>query len=178
MDVIAYDPYIDPTKATNVGVEYTTNFDDILSCDIITIHTPKNEETIDMITAKEIEKMKDGVVLINCARGGLYNEDALYDGLKSGKVKFAGIDVFKKEPATDHKLLELDNICVTPHLGANTLESQYNIGTQAAQQAIEAAKGIAFPNAFNLPIKENEMPAFVKPYLELMQKIAFFSSAK
>jgi D-3-phosphoglycerate dehydrogenase len=176
MDVITYDPYIHANKATDLGVTYTENFEDILACDIITIHTPKNQETLDMINSEEIAKMNDGVVLINCARGGLYNESALYDGLKSGKVRFAGIDVFIKEPATDHPLLELDNICVSPHLGANTFESQYNIGTQAAQQAIEAAKGIAFRNAFNLPIDESTTPAFVKPYFETAQKIGFLAA--
>lgn len=175
MDVIAYDPYIHPSKATDVGVKYTTNFDEILACDIITIHTPKTKETIGMIGTSEIAKMKDGVVLINCARGGLYDEDALYDGLKSGKIRFAGIDVFNKEPAIDHKLLDLDNITVSPHLGANTYESQYNIGVEAAQQAIEAAKGIAYPNALNLPIDETKIPPFVKPFLEMVQKIGFLS---
>ncbi len=176
MDVVAYDPYIEPSKATDLGVEYTTDFDDILACDIITIHTPKTQETIGMIGEKEIAKMKDGVVLINCARGGLYDEEALYNGLKSGKIRFAGIDVFVKEPATDHPLLELDNVTVTPHLGANTHESQYKIATQAAQQALDAARGISYPNALNLPIRENEIPEFVKPYLELMQKIGFLAA--
>jgi D-3-phosphoglycerate dehydrogenase len=120
--------------------------------------------------------MKDGVVLINCARGGLYDEEALYDGLKSKKIRFAGIDVFNKEPAINHPLLELDNIVVSPHLGANTFESQYNIGTQAAIQAIEAAKGIAFPHAFNLPIDESSIPTFVKPFLELGQKVGFLAA--
>lgn len=173
MDVVTYDPYINPNKATDLGVEYTTNFDDILACDIITIHTPKNEETINMITKKEIDKMKDGVIIINCARGGLYNEDDLYDGLKSGKIAMAGIDVFNKEPATDNKLLDLDNIIVTAHLGANTVESQYKIATQAANNAIESARGIGYPHALNLPIDETKIPAFVKPYLELTQKMAF-----
>ncbi len=176
MDVVAYDPYIPASKATDLGVEYTENFDDILACDVITIHTPKNKETINIIDREEIAKMKEGVVLVNCARGGLYNEDALYDGLKSGKIRFAGIDVFVKEPATDNKLLDLDNIVVSPHLGANTYESQYNIGTQAAQQAIEAAKGIAYPNALNLPIDETKIPPFVKPFLELGQKVGFMAS--
>jgi len=176
MDVVAYDPYINSSKVTDLGMTYTENFEDILACDIITIHTPKNQETIDMIGEAEIAKMKDGVVLINCARGGLYNEDALYNGLTSGKVKFAGIDVFIKEPATDHPLLDLDNICVSPHLGANTRESQFNIATQAATQAIEAAKGIAYPHAFNLPIDESTIPAFVKPYLDLGQKIGFLAA--
>jgi D-3-phosphoglycerate dehydrogenase len=176
MEVIAYDPYIDPTKATDLDIAYTTNFDDILSCDIITIHTPKTEETIGMIGAEQIAKMKDGVILINCARGGLYDEDALVDGLKSGKIAMAGIDVFNKEPATDHPLLDLDNVTVTPHLGANTKESQRNIAIQAAENAISAAKGISYPNALNLPIKENELPDFVRPYLELVQKMGHMSA--
>jgi len=176
MDIIAYDPYIHPSKVTDLDMTYTKNFDDILACDVITIHTPKNKETIGIIGEEEIAKMKDGVVLVNCARGDLYNEDALYNGLKSGKIRFAGIDVFGKEPATDNKLLDLDNIVVSPHLGANTYESQYNIGTQAAENAIAAAKGIAYPNAMNLPIDESKIPSFVKPFLEMGQKIGFLAS--
>ncbi|NPA59139.1 MAG: phosphoglycerate dehydrogenase [Epsilonproteobacteria bacterium] len=176
MDIVAYDPYIHPSKVTDLDMTYTKNFDDILACDVITIHTPKNQETIGIINEKEIAKMKDGVVLVNCARGDLYNEDALYNGLKSGKIRFAGIDVFGKEPATDNKLLDLENIVVSPHLGANTYESQYNIGTQAAQNAIAAAKGIAYPNAMNLPIDESKIPSFVKPFLEMGQKIGFLES--
>ena len=176
MDVVAYDPYIDSTKATDIDIAYTKNFDDILSCDIITIHTPKNSETIGMIGKDEIGKMKDGVILINCARGGLFNEEALLEGLTSGKIASAGIDVFNKEPATNHPLLDLNNVTVTPHLGANTKESQRNIAIQAAENAIAAAKGIAYPNALNLPIKENELPDYVRPYLELIQKIGHMSA--
>ncbi len=176
MEVIAYDPYIDPKKATDLDIAYTENFEEILACDIITIHTPKTEETIGMIGREEIAKMKDGVILINCARGGLYDEEALVEGLKSGKIAMAGIDVFNKEPATDHPLLDLDNVTVTPHLGANTKESQRNIAVQAAENAIAAAKGIAYPNALNLPIKESELPDFVAPFLELAQKIGYMSA--
>jgi len=176
MEVIAYDPYIDSTKATNLDVKYTKKFDDILDCDIITIHTPKNEETINMISHEEIAKMKNGVILINCARGGLYNEEALLAGLTSGKIAMAGIDVFNKEPATSHPLLDLDNVTLTPHLGANTKESQKNIAIQAAEGAISAAKGVSYPNALNLPIKESELPAFLRPYLELIQKMGYMSA--
>jgi len=176
MDVLAYDPYVDASKASNLDIGYTKNFEDILACDIITIHTPKTEETIGMINTEEIAKMKEGVILINCARGGLYNEEALLEGLKSGKIAMAGIDVFNKEPATDHPLLDLDNVTVTPHLGANTKESQRNIATQAAENAIAAAKGISYPNALNLPIKENELPDFARPYLELIQKMGHLSA--
>ncbi len=176
MDVVTYDPYVPSTKATDLDIKYTNNFDDILSCDIITIHTPKNKETLDMIGEDEIAKMKDGVILINCARGGLYNEEALYNNLKSGKIAMAGIDVFIKEPATDHPLLDLPNITVTAHLGANTRESQRKISQQAAENAIESARGIAYPNALNLPIDESKIPAYVKPYIELTQKMAFLSA--
>jgi len=176
MEVITYDPYIDPSKATDLDIAYTENFEDILACDIITIHTPKTEETIGMIGREEIARMKDGVILINCARGGLYDEAALYEGLKSGKIAMAGIDVFDKEPAIDNPLLDLNNVTVTPHLGANTRESQRNIAVQAAENAIAAAKGIAYPNALNLPIRENELPDFVMPFLELTQKIGYMSA--
>ncbi len=176
MEVVAYDPYIDPSKAANLDISYTNNFDDILNCDIITVHTPKTEETRDIINEAEIAKMKDGVILINCARGGLYNEKALYEGLKSGKIAMAGIDVFDKEPAINNPLLDLDNITVTPHLGANTKESQRNIAIQSSENAVAAAKGIAYPNALNLPIKENELPDFLRPYLELAQKIGHFGA--
>jgi D-3-phosphoglycerate dehydrogenase len=173
MEVVTYDPYIPSSKATDLDVEYTTNFDDILACDIITIHTPKNSETINMIGEEEIARMKDGVILINCARGGLYNEEALFNNLKSGKIAMAGIDVFAKEPAADHPLLDLDNVTVTAHLGANTVESQYKIATQAANNAIKSARGVGYPHALNLPIDETKIPTFVKPYLELTQKMAF-----
>jgi D-3-phosphoglycerate dehydrogenase len=126
-----------------------------------------------MIGEDEIAKMKEGVILINCARGGLYNEDALYNNLKSGKIAMAGIDVFTSEPATNNKLLDLDNIIVTAHLGANTVESQLKISIQAANNAIESARGIGYPHALNLPIDESKIPSFVKPYLELSQKMAF-----
>ncbi|RDU64622.1 phosphoglycerate dehydrogenase [Helicobacter didelphidarum] len=174
MDVVTYDPYINPNKALDIGIRYTTNFDDILSCDIITIHTPKNKQTSNMITNKEIAKMKDGVILINCARGGLYNENDLYEGLKSKKIAWAGIDVFDKEPATNNKLLELENIYVTPHIGANTLESQEKIAIEAANAAISAARGSSFPNALNLPTKNQDIPDSIENYLELTQKLGYF----
>jgi D-3-phosphoglycerate dehydrogenase len=176
MNVVAFDPYISSSKVTDLGMTYTTNFDDILNCDLITIHTPKNKETLNMIGKEEIAKMRDGVILINCARGGLYNEDALVEGLKSGKVKFAGIDVFASEPATDHPLLDLDNVTVTPHLGANTKESQVKIATQAANNALDVARGISFPNAMNLPIKEGEVPSWAEPYFELTQRLSYVAS--
>lgn len=176
MNIVVYDPYIQSSKVTDLEMEYATNFADILACDFITIHTPKNKETTDIIGVDEIAKMKDGVRLVNCARGGLYNERALYDGIKSGKIAYAGVDVFSYEPATDHFLLDLDNICVTPHLGANTIESQEKIAIQAAENAISAARGVSYPHALNLPIKAGDLPPFVEPYLELVQKLGYLSA--
>ena len=176
MDVIAYDPYIEPSKATDLGCKYTTDFEEILKCDFITIHTPKTPETIDMITKKEIEKMKDGVVLINCARGGLYNEKDVYEGLKSGKIAWLGIDVFEKEPVTDHPFFDLENTSVTPHIGANTRESQERIAIQAAEGIIEALRGSSYPNALNLPINTANTPEWVIKYLELSQKMGYITS--
>jgi D-3-phosphoglycerate dehydrogenase len=176
MDIVAYDPYILSNKVTELDMTYTENFDDILACDFITIHTPKNKETVNMIGKAEITKMKDGVRLINVARGGLYNEEALIEGLKSGKIAFAGIDVFSKEPAVDSPILDLDNVTVTPHLGANTFESQEKIAVQAAEQALSAVRGISYPNALNLPIKTEDLPSSTTPYLELVQKISFLAA--
>lgn len=176
MEITAYDPYVSASKITENGFKCTKNLDDILKCDFITIHTPKTTETINIISEQEIAKMKDGVILINCARGGLYNEEALVNGLKSGKISYLGIDVFVKEPATDNPLLDIENVSVSAHLGANTLESQENIATEAAEQAISAARGTNYPNALNLPIKKEELPEFVIPYIELLSKMASFAS--
>ena len=173
MKIIAYDPYISPSKVTDLDMSYTTDLNDILKCDFITIHTPKTKETTAMIGLSELAKMKDGVRLINCARGGLYTEEALREGLKSGKIAWLGIDVFDKEPATDNELLNFTNISTTAHLGANTLESQANIAIQACEQALNAARGISYPNAMNLPIKTEDLPPFVAPYIELVSKMAF-----
>ncbi|MDE6886445.1 MAG: phosphoglycerate dehydrogenase [Helicobacteraceae bacterium] len=176
MDIIAYDPYIKESIMIDAGIKPTKNIDDILKCDIITIHTPKNNETKNIITKNEIAKMKDGVILINCARGGLYNEDDILEAAKNGKIRWLGVDVFTKEPATSNPLLDLSNIYVTPHIGANTLESQEKIAIQAATIAVEAARGSSYPNALNIPIRESELPHYLKPYLELSQKLGFFIS--
>lgn len=177
MKVIAYDPYVAASKMTDLGIEYVDDFNEILTqSDFITIHTPKTKETNDMISYDEIKKMKQGIRLINCARGGLFNEEALCDGLKSGKIAWLGIDVFNKEPATDHPFLDFENVSVTSHLGANTLESQENIAIQACEQALNAARGISYPNALNLPIKTEDLPAFVAPYIELISKMGFLAA--
>ncbi len=177
MKILAYDPYIPASKVLDLDMSYTQSLDELLKeSDFISIHTPKTKETNAMIGAKEIAKMKDGVRLINCARGGLYVEEALCEGLKSAKIAWLGIDVFSKEPATNHPLLDFENVSVTAHLGANTLESQSNIAIQACEQALNAAREISYPNALNLPIKTEDLPSFALPYVELVSKISFLCS--
>lgn len=177
MKILAYDPYVPASKITDLQMQQAKHLDEILTqSDFITIHTPKTTETNGIIGQKELDKMKNGVRLINCARGGLYIEDVLCEGLKSGKIAWLGIDVFDKEPATNHPLLEFENVSVTSHLGANTLESQENIAIQACEQALSAARGVAYPNALNLPIKTEDLPPFVAPYIELVSKMAFLAA--
>jgi len=176
MSIVAFDPYISPSKVTSLDMTYAQSFDEILDCDIITIHTPKTEQTANIISKQQIDKMKDGVIIINCARGGLVNEDDLYDALVSKKISTAGIDVYNKEPANNHKLLELDNVSVTPHVGANTIESQKRVSIAAANQIIEALRGSSYRDALNLPIKQENITKDVELYFQLSQKLGFLAS--
>ncbi len=175
--VLVYDPYIPKERATKIGAKMVDTLDELIkSSDIITIHTPKTEETYNMIDKEKIEKMKDGVILINCARGGLYNEKALYDGLKSGKIWALGIDVFDKEPQTNHPLFELDNVFVTPHLGANTYESQVRVAEGIAKSVIDALKGRGYENAVNIKMEEEEISEVGKQFLGLAERMGSFLS--
>ena len=125
-------------KAETLGIETMSVAEVIKISDIITFHVPLNKETKDMITAKQIATMKDGVMIINCARGGIVNEKDLADGLKSGKVKRAALDVFEKEPPFDSELFTVDPnlIVMVPHLGASTVEAQESVGRVIVEQVI------------------------------------------
>ncbi|AEA34586.1 phosphoglycerate dehydrogenase [Hippea maritima] len=176
-NVVVYDPYIPKEKATKIGAKIVDNLDELLKVsDIITIHTPKTEETYNMIDKEEIEKMKDGVILINCARGGLYNEKALYEGLKSGKIRALGIDVFENEPQLNHPLFEFDNVFATPHLGANTYESQIRVGEGIARSVVDALKGRGYENAVNIKMEEEEITELGKQFLGLAERMGSFLS--
>ncbi len=176
-NVVVYDPYIKKEKATDIGVKIVDKLDELLQVsDIITIHTPKTDETYNMIGEKEIDMMKDGVTLINCARGGLYNEKALYKGLKSGKIRALGIDVFENEPQPNHFLQEFDNVFVTPHLGANSFESQIRVGTQIAKSVVDALKGRGYTNAVNITMAEEEISHLGKQFLGLAERMGSFLS--
>ncbi len=176
-NVIVYDPYIKKEKATSIGAKIVDDLSELLkNSDIITIHTPKTNETYNMIDKKEIEMMKDDVILINCARGGLYNEKALYDGLKSGKIRALGIDVFENEPQENHPLQEFDNVFVTPHLGANTYESQIRVAEGIANSVIDALLGRGYENAVNIKMEEEEISELGKQFLGLAERMGSFLS--
>jgi len=172
MKIVAYDPYISDERFEKYHAEKKEKIEDLIKvADFITVHTPKTEETIGMIGEKEIALMKKGVRLVNDARGGIIEEKALLNALKSGHVASAGIDVFEKEPGIDNPLFELDNIVVTPHLGASTHEAQQNVGETIAGQVIGGLRGEVVPNAVNLPALNRENIEMVKPYLKLAEQM-------
>lgn len=139
MHVIAYDP----TSRGMFGVPFVSLDELLAAADYITLHLPKTKETANMIDAEQFAKMKLGVRIINCARGSIINEDALYDALTSGKVAGAALDVFAAEPPTDWKLLQLDNVIASPHIGAATQEAQTRVGAEVAEIVIDFAKTVA-----------------------------------
>lgn len=138
MNVIAYDPYV---KDVN-GVKLVALDELLAQADYISLHLPKTRESANMIGAEQFARMKKGVRIINCARGGIINEDALYEALTNGTVAAAALDVFSEEPPTDWKLLKLDNVIASPHIGAATKEAQARVGAEVAQKLIEFAKNM------------------------------------
>ncbi|TMJ35813.1 MAG: phosphoglycerate dehydrogenase, partial [Alphaproteobacteria bacterium] len=175
MKVIAFDPFLSPERAITIGVE-KVELDDILRrSDFITLHTPLTDKTRGIIDAPAIAKMKKGVRIINCARGGLVVEDALYDALKSGHVAGAALDVFETEPASQHKLFGLENVVATPHLGAATAEAQENVAIQIAQQMADYLISGAVSNALNMPsISADEAPR-LRPFIAVAEKLGSFA---
>jgi D-3-phosphoglycerate dehydrogenase len=136
MKIIAYDP----TARGAFGVTYVSLDELLATADYITLHLPKTKESANMIGAEQFARMKTGVRIINCARGGIINEAALYDALTSGKVAAAALDVFAEEPPTDWKLLKLDNVIGSPHIGAATRQAQTRVGAEVAEIVIEFAQ--------------------------------------
>jgi D-3-phosphoglycerate dehydrogenase len=170
MKVVAYDPYIKKSKAEALGVELVDSLEEAISqADVITFHTPLTDETKNLITKDEIEKMKDGVIIINCARGGIVNENDLVEACKSGKVGAAGLDVFEAEPPVEHPFFDVENIYVTPHIGANTAEGQYGVAVIIAEQVVNALHGRSYQNAVNIPFMKTQLPEDMQKYFELME---------
>lgn len=172
MHVIAYDPYIPDSRFEAFGVEKKTALDGLLrEADFITIHTPRTHETMNMISDHEISLMKPGVRLVNCARGGLFNEDALYRGLKSSKIASLGIDVWVHEPQQSHPLYELDNVVGTPHLGASTYEAAARVGSEVVNEVISGLRGEIVKNAVNIPSVSEQTYAKLKVFIALAEKM-------
>ncbi len=171
MKCIAYDPFITKERAASLGVEMVPLAELFRRADVITVHTPLIKETRHVINAETIATMKDGVRLINCARGGIIDEQALADAIASGKVAGAALDVFENEPPTDSPVLGLDKVIVTPHLGASTVEAQKNVAISVANQCISVLSGGAAKYVVNAPMIPAEQQAVIEPYAALAQKM-------
>lgn len=149
-EIIAYDPYANPARAAQLGVELVELEELMGRSDFVTIHLPKTPETSGMFDADLLAKSKKGQIIINAARGGLVDEQALADAIKSGHIRGAGFDVYASEPCTDSPLFELDEVVVTPHLGASTVEAQDRAGTDVAASVLKALAGDFVPDAVNV----------------------------
>ncbi|MFZ0548964.1 MAG: phosphoglycerate dehydrogenase [Candidatus Promineifilaceae bacterium] len=177
MEVLAYDPFVSEEVAHELGVTLVDMDDLVSQADYITLHTVLTPDTEKMLNAELISQMKDGVIIINAARGKLIDEEALADALKSGKVAAAGIDVYSSEPPKDNPLIGLPNILHTPHLGASTQEAQRDVATQIVDQVLEALRGTDFRNTINMPFTAGPDFATTQPYMELAEKLGVVQAA-
>lgn len=176
MRVIVYDPNVTPEHIEKDGYEKVDLEELYRRSDYITIHVPRLKSTMDMINREAFSMMKDGVMLINCSRGGIVNEDDLYEAITTGKVAGAALDVFNTEPPGQHPLLELDQIIATPHLGASTYEAQTNVAVAVAKQIIQYLKHNTILNAVNFPSVTGELLQKLSPFLYLAEKIGMFQA--
>jgi D-3-phosphoglycerate dehydrogenase len=175
MKVIAFDPFLSPERAKDIGVEKVELEELFKRADFITLHTPLTDKTRNIIDAAAIAKMKKGVRIINCARGGLVDEQALADALGTGQVAGAAFDVFVEEPATKNVLFGHPNVICTPHLGASTAEAQENVALQVAEQMSDYLLTGAISNAINFPSITAEEAPKLKPFIELAEKLGSFA---
>ena len=175
MNVIAFDPVLSQDRAASLGVELVTLDDLFARADAISAHTPLTADTMNIVNDAAIQRMKKGVLLINCARGGIYEEAALVRGLESGHIGGVALDVFVEEPvATDHPLLSMDNVIVTPHLGASTEEAQERVALEIAEQVVSFLETGGITNAVNVPSVSRESAPKLLPYLVLARKLGEF----
>jgi D-3-phosphoglycerate dehydrogenase len=175
MKVVAFDPFLSQERADDLGVEKVDLDELFRRADFITLHTPLTDKTRNIINAAAIKNMKKGVRIINCARGGLVDEAALYEALKSGQVAGAAFDVFVTEPATENPLFHLPNVVCTPHLGAATSEAQENVALQIAEQMSDYLLRGAITNAINFPSISAEEAPRLKPFIALAERLGSFA---
>jgi len=171
MKVIAFDPYLTPERAVKLGVEKVELEDLFKRADAITIHTPLVDSTRNIVSRKHLGMTKKGVIIVNCARGGLVDEEALKDALDAGHVRAAALDVFAVEPATSHPLFGTPNFIATPHLGASTIEAQENVAVQVAEQMADYLLTGAVSNALNTPSISAEEAPRLRPFVDLADKL-------
>ncbi len=171
MRVLAYDPFMSLEKAAKLKIEIAEMSRIFKESDYITVHTPLTSETRGMIGKEAFAKMKDGVRIINCARGGIVDEAALEEAIKSGKVAGAALDVYAEEPPKRTSLLALDHVICTPHLGASTEEAQLNVAIDVAHSMVDALQGKTIRNAVNMPSLDSETLKQIQPYLFLSEKL-------
>lgn len=176
MSVIAYDPFLTEDKAKKLGIKAGTIEDVLQAADFITVHTPLMKETKHLLNKDAFAIMKEGVQIINCARGGIIDEDALYDAIVAGKVAGAALDVFETEPFIDHKLLTLPQVIATPHLGASTIEAQECVAIDVSKDVVNFLNGGSVRNPVNLPSLSKEALAKVEPFFDLVEKLGVFLS--
>jgi D-3-phosphoglycerate dehydrogenase / 2-oxoglutarate reductase len=176
MNVIAHDPFISPDVAEKMGVQMVGLDELYANADFITVHSPLSQETGNLINEESFAKMKKGVFLIHCARGGIVNEKALYNALKSGKVAGAAIDVFEEEPTKNMDLIGLDNVICTPHLGASTDEAQTNVAIAIAHQIAAYFATGEIKGAVNFPSVSADVMAAIRPYLDMAEKLGAFQA--
>lgn len=178
LNVLAYDPFLSPENAQKMGVELVSLSEVYSRSDFITIHSPLTAETRNLVNAEAISKMKDGVMIVNCARGGIVDENALYEALKSKKVSAAAFDVFVQEPIDPkNPLLTLDNFICTPHLGASTMEAQENVALAIAEQIVDYLTKGVIRNAANFPSVPPDVLPKLQPYISLAEKLGAFQSS-
>lgn len=177
MRVVGYDPFFTEERAAQLGIERMTLDDAIAAGDFITVHTPLTKDTRHMLGEAAFARAKEGVRIINCARGGIVDEAALCRALDTGKVAGAALDVFESEPlAADHPLLKYSNVVVTPHLGASTVEAQVNVAIDVAEQLGRVLLGLPFENAVNLPSLTAEQKHAIEPFLHLGEQLGAFAA--
>jgi len=172
MRVLGYDPYVPSERARVLGVELVS-LDELLSqSDFITVHTPLTEATRGLIGEEQLRRMKPTARVINTARGGIVDEEALYRALREGWIAGAALDVFQEEPVTEHKLFALENVVVTPHLGASTAEAQERVAIDVAEEVLAVLRGQPARYAVNAPLIPPETYTFLAPFLTVAQKTA------
>jgi D-3-phosphoglycerate dehydrogenase len=171
MKVVAYDPFLSPERAVELGVEKVELEELLPRADFITLHTPLTDQTRGILSREALAKTKKGVRIVNCARGGLIDEEALKEGLESGHIAGAALDVFAQEPAKENALFGTPGLICTPHLGASTTEAQVNVAIQVAEQMSDYLLLGGITNAVNVPSLSAEEAPRLKPYMALAEKL-------